>query len=315
MATTSSIKLLNPRELNRNPENPRLIFHQDELDALADSISSQGILVPLTVYRDAKSYFILDGERRWRCALKLGFGTVPVIVQPKPDRLQNLMMMFAIHHRRHDWDPLPTALKLRDLEAIFEQRHGRRPTEAQLAELASLTRGEVRRLKKLLSLPKEYREMLLEELAKPRSKQTITVDHVLETTTASARLERWGIIDKDAMEGLSWAIIDKFRRGVVNNTTAPRKLLRLGRAVSRNEVPMSKARRLVQRLVEDQEFSIDDAFTASVEQADFEHSLEQAIIRVMEKLREHIHRRYVPSGAIVDALSELVKVAKLFKRA
>ena len=84
------------------------------------------------------------------------------------------MMMFAIHHARKDWDPLPTALKLQDLEREFEKQHGRKPTELQLSGLASLLRGEVRRLKKLLALPAIYREELLRELDKPRSEQVLT---------------------------------------------------------------------------------------------------------------------------------------------
>lgn len=39
---------------------------------------------------------------------------MPVIVQPKPDKLQNIMMMFAIHNARRDWDPLPTAYTLQE---------------------------------------------------------------------------------------------------------------------------------------------------------------------------------------------------------
>src|SRR5674476_1272499 len=118
------VTLLGTGQIEPNPENPRLIFHEDELETLSQSISKQGILVPLTVYPEGKKYRILDGERRWRCSLRLGLSTVPVIVQPKPDRMTNLMMMFAIHNARRDWDPLPTAIKLEQLEQEFKKRHG-----------------------------------------------------------------------------------------------------------------------------------------------------------------------------------------------
>ena len=62
------IRLTDPQEIERNPDNPRIIFHQDELDALQESIRQQGILVPLTVYEDKSKLFLLDGERRWRSA-------------------------------------------------------------------------------------------------------------------------------------------------------------------------------------------------------------------------------------------------------
>src|SRR5690242_19639929 len=117
-----AVQLLAPKDIKPNPEYPHLIFHLDELEELENSIANQGILVPLTVYKSKSEYVILDGERRWRCALKLALPRVPVIVQPQPTCFQNIMMMFAIHHARKAWDQLPTAYKLRDLEQEFEKR-------------------------------------------------------------------------------------------------------------------------------------------------------------------------------------------------
>ena len=64
-----NVRLIPPTQLEKNPENPRLIFRQEELEALEDSIAKQGILVPLTVYEDGRHFYLLDGERRWRCSL------------------------------------------------------------------------------------------------------------------------------------------------------------------------------------------------------------------------------------------------------
>jgi ParB/RepB/Spo0J family partition protein len=302
-----SVRLVDPRHLERNPENPRLIFRQEELDALQDSIAEQGILVPLTVYKDNKSIILLDGERRWRCALKLGLSSVPIIIQPKPNRLQNIMMMFAIHNARRDWDPLPTALKLTDLEKEFEKRNARKPTESELAGLASLSRGEVRRLKKLLGLPESYRQDLLNELEKPRVNQTITVDHVLETTKGVEALRKRQVIDEEEEDSLRRAIISKFRTKVENNTVAPRKLARLGRAIDRGEVSLQAARQVAIKLMKDPNYSIDDAFRQSVEQADYEYSIEQLASRLISRLSEHKQRGYSPSSKATNLLRELVK--------
>ena len=310
-----TVRLLDPRVLNPNPENPRLIFRQEELEALQDSIASQGILVPLTVFSDSKKYFLLDGERRWRCALKLGLVNIPVIVQPKPDRLQNLMMMFAIHNARKDWDPLPTALKLKELEEEFRSRQGHPPTESELAGLASISRGEVRRLKKLLALPQQYREELLAELEKPRSQQRVTVDHVLEATKAAESLRKRDVIDEAKEDTLRRAILQKFRTGVIGNTVAPRKLARLARAVDRGEVPKRTAARVVERLVLDPHYSIDDAFAASVEQVDFEHGIEQLVERLSAKLEEHSRRGYETSDKLKEALARLAKQLRSLIRA
>jgi ParB family chromosome partitioning protein len=301
------VTLLDPRKLKRNADNPRLIFRSEDLDSLQKSIADQGILVPLTVFQDASSYRLLDGERRWRCAIKLGLTRVPVILQPKPARLQNIMMMFAIHHARKDWDPLPTALKLQDLEGEFSGRNGRRPSETELAGLASLTRGEVRRLKKLLALPEEYRKELLDELNKPKSEQVLTVDHVLEATTAASLLRKRKIVDEETEDHLRRAVLGKFRTGVINNTVAPRKLARLAQAVGRQEVSLRIARDVVGRLIREPKYTIDEAFHDSIEKVDFEHGIEQQASRLIDLLQEHHRRRYRPSEALTEKLKSLAE--------
>ena len=43
-------------EISPNPHNPRLIFPEEEMDELKGSIKKVGILVPLTVYKNTKTY-------------------------------------------------------------------------------------------------------------------------------------------------------------------------------------------------------------------------------------------------------------------
>jgi ParB family chromosome partitioning protein len=309
--TTTS---LNAREIGPNPENPRLIFREEELDALQESIALQGILVPLSVYEDGRRFVLLDGERRWRCAIKLGLDQVPATVQPKPDRLQNIMMMFAIHNARRDWDPLPTALKLEQLEEEFELRQGRPPTEAELAELASLGRGEVRRLKNLLRLPQSYRDELLAELEKPRSQQVLTVDHVLEATRGAAALQKRDIITARDEDRLRKAILRKFRTGVIKSTVDPRKLARIARAVERNELSRDRAREVIHRLITEPRYSIDNAFAGSIEQVDFEHTVEQVAERLMGYLLTHRQRGYDVGEGLRDTLDRLTTIVRRVSR-
>lgn len=83
-------------DLEPNPLNPRRIFDKYKLDVLEESIRANGVLVPLTVYRneDGKLY-ILDGERRWRCALRIERGEVSV-------RLRSLPSDLTIPEKLHD---------------------------------------------------------------------------------------------------------------------------------------------------------------------------------------------------------------------
>lgn len=151
-------------EISPNPHNPRLIFEPRELDELKNSISKVGILVPLTVYKNEKSFpktqfVILDGERRWRCAKELGLETIPanIIDEPK-DITQNILFMFNIHHFRKEWALFPTALKL---EVIIEKLGT--DQESILSEFTGVSRSTIRRCKSLLWYPQKYRDVLMEK--------------------------------------------------------------------------------------------------------------------------------------------------------
>ncbi|MBN9233405.1 MULTISPECIES: ParB/RepB/Spo0J family partition protein [Phyllobacteriaceae] len=302
-----NIALIEPHKIHPNEENPRIIFREDELLALEDSIKRQGILVPLTVFADGKNYTILDGERRWRCASKLGLSQVPAIVQPKPDKLQNIMMMFAIHKTRRDWDPLPTAQKLQQLENELERRYSSKPTEDALASAASITRGEVRRYRRILGLPEDLQSELMEELNKPRSEQILTVDHVLESTRAVEAIVKRDIVTVEEGERLSSALIDKFRSQVERSTVGPRQLPKIARAVERGDVSVSSAQNVLRKLIVDRFYTTDDAFREVGAESEASRDLQLAADRLAEKIGEHLLKRYPVSRPLKESLVILGK--------
>ena len=119
---------LSPDRIERNPENPRLFFRPEEMDTLMASIRRYGIQVPITVYEDGGKFILIDGERRWRSARKLNLKKIPALVQPKPTRLNNLLLMFNIHALREQWDYLTIANKLPDVIELFSsENEGREP--------------------------------------------------------------------------------------------------------------------------------------------------------------------------------------------
>lgn len=156
-----------------NPHNPRRLFDPKPMAALRESISKVGILVPITTYRakGSQQYTILDGQRRWMCAVDLGLDEVPINEVAEPNIAQNIVTMFQIHKLRKDWELMPTALKLEVLmNELKEYRDG------VLADLTGLNAAVVVRCKKLLSYPAKYREMML--MANPRDR--IKADFFIE---------------------------------------------------------------------------------------------------------------------------------------
>lgn len=88
---------------------PRKNFSQEELQELADSIRSMGILQPLLVRQVGdETYELIAGERRWRAAQMIGMKEVPVIVRRATD-LEVFEWAMVENLQRADLNPIEEA--------------------------------------------------------------------------------------------------------------------------------------------------------------------------------------------------------------
>jgi len=99
------LREIDPKSLEKNPENPRVVFDEEDLAILRESIRESGILVPLLVYRRKRDgkFVILDGERRSVSARQLELETVPANVIAEPSQITNILTIFNIHNVRTQW--------------------------------------------------------------------------------------------------------------------------------------------------------------------------------------------------------------------
>ena len=158
------------KSLRPNPHNPRMLFDKEPLKALENSIRRVGILVPITVYQahGSNKYTILDGQRRWMCAIEIGLDSVPINVVGEPSTAQNIVTMFQIHKLRKDWELMPTALKVEVLVEELEKEANGPVTDTQLSVITGLDPAVLTRCRKLLSYSNRYRNMMLEADPKDR---------------------------------------------------------------------------------------------------------------------------------------------------
>jgi ParB family transcriptional regulator, chromosome partitioning protein len=49
---TATLQQISPDKIRNNPDNPRLVFREDEMQQLMDSIKEVGIKVPVSLYED-----------------------------------------------------------------------------------------------------------------------------------------------------------------------------------------------------------------------------------------------------------------------
>ena len=71
-----------------NPNQPRQVFDEDSLMALADSMKTAGLMQPIVVRPRAgeETYELVAGERRWRAAQFAGMTQIPTLVRDLDDQ-------------------------------------------------------------------------------------------------------------------------------------------------------------------------------------------------------------------------------------
>jgi ParB family chromosome partitioning protein len=136
--------------------NPRKDFSDDELQELADSISTKGVVQPIIVRAhpdDADAYEIVAGERRWRAAQKAGLHSVPVIVRELSDK-EVLELAIIENVQRADLNAIEEANGYRDLIERFSY------SQEQVSEIIGKSRSHVANTLRLLKLPEEIRALV-----------------------------------------------------------------------------------------------------------------------------------------------------------
>ena len=89
-----SYKLINISEIRANISQPRKNFKKEELEELASSIKSQGVLQPILVRAtDNNQYEIIAGERRWRAAQIAGIHEIPTIIKETNNETTRLLAL------------------------------------------------------------------------------------------------------------------------------------------------------------------------------------------------------------------------------
>lgn len=266
--SASEAKLLDipTDKIDRNTENPRILFRPKDMADLLESIRVYGVQVPISVYREAGRYVLIDGERRWLCCKKLNKQQIPALVQSKPDPLTNLLLMFNIHALREQWDLITIAMKIPRITELLAKELQKEPTERDLAEKTGLKPGLIRRCKLLLGLPDEYRQQILSELNKPKAQQKVTEDLFIEMERALKTVERAMPNVIDNKDRVRHVLLEKYKSGVIGNRVHFRNVAKIARAKNVG-ADMKKASGVLERLFTRNNYSIERAFGDSVSAA------------------------------------------------
>ena len=117
-STNNTINLINYIDINKiqkNPFQPRTNIIQKELEQLAESIKTYGLIQPITIRKkDKNQYELISGERRLRASLLAGLKKIPVFI--KDVKNQHMLAVALVENiQRKDLDPIEIALSLDSL--------------------------------------------------------------------------------------------------------------------------------------------------------------------------------------------------------
>jgi ParB family chromosome partitioning protein len=141
-------------QIRPNPNQPRTLFDDEGINALADSIREVGLLQPVAVNRDPSGgYVLVAGERRLRAARRAGLREIPAVIRAGDDRAA-LAEALVENLQRVDLGPLEEAAALRQLLEDFGYTH------EEVGRRVGRSRSAVTNMIRLLQLPPGIQGML-----------------------------------------------------------------------------------------------------------------------------------------------------------
>lgn len=170
-------------DIHPSPDQPRRRFDDDELDELAQSIRTYGVIQPLVVSpRAAGGFALVAGERRWRASQRAGLHEVPVVIQDLEPR-ESFERALVENIQRSDLNAIEEAEAYRRLVEDFGY------TQDEVAARVGKERSSVANSLRLLKLPKSVRAMVEERsLSMGHARALLALDDEQAIQTAARKV-------------------------------------------------------------------------------------------------------------------------------
>ncbi len=183
-----------------NPFQPRTDFNEDSLKELAESISVQGIIQPITVRKlNEKSYQLISGERRFQASKRAGLKMIPAYIRVANDQ-QMLEMALIENIQRENLNAIEIALSYQRLLDECELK------QEELGDRVGKNRTTVNNYLRLLKLPPDIQVALRDSV--------ISMGHARALITVEDVGLQLGIFKKIVAEGLSVRKVEEYVRSM-----------------------------------------------------------------------------------------------------
>lgn len=143
-----SVSQIDLTRLIANPFQPRREFAPGEIEELAASIRTAGVLQPILVRPAGDRYQIVAGERRWRAAKLAGLERIPALIRTISDQ-QSAVFGLVENLHREDLNAIEKARAFRSIQSLTKS------TQDEVARQVGLDRSTVANFVRLLDLPED----------------------------------------------------------------------------------------------------------------------------------------------------------------
>ena len=149
-----------------NRFQPREVFNEDALNELAQSIKVHGVFQPIIVRKLGDKYEIIAGERRYKASVIAGMTKIPAIIRNLDDKEASKIALLE-NLQRKDLTPIEEARTYQKILEIDSM------TQEDLGKTMGKSQGAIANKMRLLSLPDEVQDALLNDKISERHARSL----------------------------------------------------------------------------------------------------------------------------------------------
>lgn len=138
-----------------NPDQPRKVFLEQELEELSNSIREFGVIQPIIVKRMGGKYLLIAGERRLKASILAGLEKIPATVRDADEKDAALISLVE-NVQRENLNYIEEAVAYKSLMEEYGL------TQGEIAKRVGKQQSTISNKIRLLSLPEQLRCALTE---------------------------------------------------------------------------------------------------------------------------------------------------------
>lgn len=145
-------------KIKPNRHQPRIVFNEEKIKELAESIKENGLIEPIILVRSVVpgEYELIAGERRLRACKLAGIKEIKSIVHPGASDKDKLDIALIENIQRENLNPIEEAKAYQKYSQEYKY------TQEQIAKIVKKNRSVIANTMRLLNLPENIQNMIIE---------------------------------------------------------------------------------------------------------------------------------------------------------